>query len=229
MRVVLLVCCLSASMAHAQDRIAEAREAFEEGSAAFSRGQFAVALDRFARAYELAPRSELLYNIATAHDRLGHAEDALRYYRDYLEATPDAQNRDYTESRIGVLEEQIAAAADEPEEDPVQVAVPVEPESSANIGAITLIAVGGASAIAAAITGGLALSQRGDLDDACPMGDCGPDRRDDLNRLDRLTISTDVMIGIAAATAVTGVIWLLVGGDDDDDVALDASGVRVRF
>lgn len=237
-----LVFCLIGSVARAQDsgdsnRIADAQAAYAEGAEAFSAGRFGEALDRFTRAYELAPRAALLYNIGTAHDRLGHDAQALSAYRDYLEATPEARNREYTEARIRVLEdrvraleEQMAAQNETAETETTQVQ-PTESSSGANVPAIVLLALGGAAVIGAATSGGLALAQHGELDDACPMGACTPEHRDDLNRLDRLTRTTDVLIGLAAAAAITGVILLIVGRDDDDDarVSISPLGVRVAL
>ncbi|MEM9068026.1 MAG: tetratricopeptide repeat protein [Myxococcota bacterium] len=224
-------------------RIAEARAACEEGAEAFAAGRFGQALDRFTRAYELAPRSELLFNIATAHDRLGHTEDALRGYRDYLDASPDAANGAYTQSRVEVLEAQIedptrdAAEGSAAEGDVAEGSaaeggaaeggVAGEGRSGGRSAAFALFAVGGAAAVTAALTGGFALRQRGDLDDRCTDGLCDPSARSDIQRLDRLTRSTDVMIGLAAAAVGAGLVaWIL--GTRHADVALGPTRASVR-
>jgi tetratricopeptide (TPR) repeat protein len=96
--------------AAAQDAaVDEARAAFEAGQIAYGAGRFAEALSYFERAYELTEEPDLLYNVATVHDRLRHDEEALAAYRAYLEARPDAPDRPNIEARIRVLEEAIAA------------------------------------------------------------------------------------------------------------------------
>lgn len=94
-----------------QSRRDRARQAFQEGEQAYYAGRFREALDRFSLAYELSARAELLYNIGTAHDRLNNAEPALRSYREYLEARPEAPNREFVLARIAVLEGVVAGDA----------------------------------------------------------------------------------------------------------------------
>lgn len=86
---------------------AEARGLFVAGREAFDAGRYDNALDYFTRAYALSGRSGLLFNIASTAERLRRDEEALRAYEAYLEAMPDAPNRDYTHSRIMFLRDQI--------------------------------------------------------------------------------------------------------------------------
>ncbi len=86
----------------------EARQAFRDGRAAYDEGRYEAALVFFTRSYELARYPELLYNIGLAHDRLRHDRDALAAFRAYLDAVPTTPNRPAIESRIRVLEEEVA-------------------------------------------------------------------------------------------------------------------------
>ncbi len=94
----------------------EARALFIAGRAAFERGEFEPALDHFRRAYELSERPGLLFNIGNTYDRMRQDEQALDYLSRYLEAVPDAENRDFVASRLerlrANLSEQEAVEAD---------------------------------------------------------------------------------------------------------------------
>lgn len=81
----------------------EAQEVFLAGRSAFDAGDFERALRDFERAYVLSHRPELLFNVATALDRLRRDEAAAHYFSLYLEALPDAENRAAVEARIAHL------------------------------------------------------------------------------------------------------------------------------
>lgn len=234
-----------------------ARAAFRAGEQAYYAGRFSEALDRFTLAYELSARAELLYNIGTAHDRLGRNTAALQAYRDYLEARPQAQNRDFVLARIAVLEapaeaqgaeaagqragdatvdagttEAVSDGSDDAEVESdgapadgaerLGTTVPAENSGGPNVAGIALLGTAGAAGIAAVVTGVMALGQRSDLDEQCPEGRCTSAFQSDLDRLDRLTISTDVLIGVAAVAATVGVVLLVTSGGDDDDESFTA-------
>lgn len=91
----------------ARSRDVQARSLFLLGETAFSNGLYAEALDHFERAYELSPRPQLLYNIGASADRLRQNEKALLSFVEYLEALPQAPNRNAVEARLRVLREEI--------------------------------------------------------------------------------------------------------------------------
>jgi hypothetical protein len=128
----------SASVDEAQrQRDQEARALYDEGAAAFDAGEYELALQRFEGAYALCARPGLLFNIGSTAERLRRDHEALRAYEAYLEAAPDASNREYAEARIVFLREQVRlrdaelAAAAVPEPAPVAVIVPPTPEPDA--------------------------------------------------------------------------------------------------
>lgn len=96
---------VEAGRAEAEER---ARVRFEDGRLAFAEGRNEVALAAFSEAYALSGRSELLYNIGLVEDRLRHDHQALEAFRGYLAEIPNAENRSAVESRIRVLEAEIA-------------------------------------------------------------------------------------------------------------------------
>jgi tetratricopeptide (TPR) repeat protein len=99
-----LVCSAVAEAQELSSEEQQARAIFEAGRTAYEAGRFEQALRYFDESYELSQRPALLFNIASAADRLQMNERALASYRAYLEAVPDANNRELAESRIRFLE-----------------------------------------------------------------------------------------------------------------------------
>jgi tetratricopeptide (TPR) repeat protein len=210
----------------------EARNLFRAGSSAYSEGRYESALDYFRRSYELSGRSMLLYNMATAADRLRQDEDALRWYRQYLEEVPDAPNASEVKSRAAVIERTLdrrAKAAEESRKGEAEV----EPEAGAEQGAEEnataatadapppkksanlklpgwiMVAAGGAILAGGATTGAMALSLDGKLADRCnPL--CEPEDQSDIDRRDTMATLSTVMIIGGAAVAAAGVVLLLL-------------------
>src|SRR5690606_18258560 len=71
-----------------------------------------------------------------------------------------------------------------------------------------LLGVGGAGIVVGAITGGVAVSQHGELSDQCVGGRCEPAQYDTLDGFE--TMSTVSTIGIVAGAVVAGVGLTLV-------------------
>lgn len=82
------------------DTDARARRAFEAGRDAYDHGSFTAALAHFEQAYALRPSPELLYNVGRAADSDGQPGRAIAAYSAYLEAYPNAENRDFVHARL---------------------------------------------------------------------------------------------------------------------------------
>lgn len=91
-----------------------AYEHYRHGMVLYKHGDYDAALHEFESAHALEPAGNLLYNIAQSHWRLGHHEEAIRYYQRYLEAAPDAPNRPAVEIRIENLRVQLADSDSNP-------------------------------------------------------------------------------------------------------------------
>lgn len=65
-------------------RVRQARKLFRQAESAYRLGAYNQALEKFQGALELARRPSILLNIAQCHRHLGHADKALRFYRQYL-------------------------------------------------------------------------------------------------------------------------------------------------
>jgi tetratricopeptide (TPR) repeat protein len=85
----------------------EARRLFLAGEEAYDGGRYEEALASFSRAYALSGRPGLLFNIGSVSERLRRDREALRSYQAYLQAEPEAANREFVERRIAFLSEQI--------------------------------------------------------------------------------------------------------------------------
>jgi tetratricopeptide (TPR) repeat protein len=111
---VLVIACVTATTrsVHAQPapsaEEARALELFDSAAAAFRDGRFRDALRLLDEADQLHPSGILHYNKARAHEGLGDRPKALVEYRKYLEMEPNAEDRKAVESRILVLQSEIA-------------------------------------------------------------------------------------------------------------------------
>ncbi|RLB52574.1 MAG: hypothetical protein DRJ42_14450 [Deltaproteobacteria bacterium] len=218
----------------AQPGDAEARGLFEAGQVAFEDGRFEEAFDRFLRSYELSGRGVLLYNLATCLDRLGRYGEAKEYYERYLTDTEGAPNRSYVERRLEILSEHETGEAIEESAPPEDQAVPqpegsdvstsAAPEGGTPIGPIVLFSVAGASLIGAVTTALLANAKYGDLEASCPGGICDETARSDYDTLGTLTLTADVLFAVSAASAIGGLLWWLLTGDDEAPPATAGCG-----
>jgi len=213
----------------------EARMLFEAGRRAFDDGRFEEALGHFQRAYELSGRPQLLFNVASAFDRLGRKREGAEWYGRYLEEAPDAPNRNFAERRIEILERE----ADEDERAAAEAAAAAAAAAAAQeerslVGPIALLAGGGAAAVTALATGLVANKIYADLESQCPEGFCDDSLRDDADRMDRLAIVTDVLLVVAVGALTGGVLWWVLGGGEDEPTTEASCGLggcelRVSF
>jgi tetratricopeptide (TPR) repeat protein len=131
---------LASSSARAQnddvnsdERTRAARALFDAGTIAFRQGRYEDALGNFEQAYRLTHDPVLLFNVATSLDRLRRDAEAVKQFRAYLEAMPDAPNRSAVEGRIALLsrgapqDSAPVTPAPAPEPPPPPVVVPADP------------------------------------------------------------------------------------------------------
>jgi len=88
-----------------------AQAAFNDGQVAFLSGNFDDAATKFKAAYDARPFPQFLYNVAASYHRKGKAkndadsyDEAVKYYKRYLDEDKKAQDRAKVEKTIGVLE-----------------------------------------------------------------------------------------------------------------------------
>lgn len=119
--LAVLAVSVGASPARAED---DADALFTAGREAYARRDYRAAADLFARAHQQSGAPGLLFNIAQAWRLAGDCAQAARYYRQYLGAVPDAENRDDAEVKLSDMER----CAEEAEaQAPGPGAAPIEP------------------------------------------------------------------------------------------------------
>jgi tetratricopeptide (TPR) repeat protein len=100
----------------ADDRIEveKARAHFEHGERLYKVSRYREALEEFKEGFVSKADPVFLFNIAQCHRLLGDREEALTFYRRYLQADPRTFRRIEIEKRIHDLETQVAAGPTPP-------------------------------------------------------------------------------------------------------------------
>ena len=202
---------------------AEARKLFEQGRAAYQEELFTEAEDAFRAAYEAMPeedprRSLILANVAQAIERQGgRDEDALEAWRNFeREARGDAGDGALLRAsqRIRELEARLARRR---QEEPEPVSLELDEADAAAEGdgrrphwsGIALTSAGGAMILVGGITGILALTKRSSTLDRCEGTQCPEDALADSRRVDKLALSSDVLLWPGLALAAAGAVMMI--------------------
>ncbi len=83
-----------------------AADLFKKSSDAYLHGDFATAIKLLDEAYAIDPQPVLVYNMARAHEGLGHVDEAVRLYERYLSEDPNSSDRGAIEQRLATLHRQ---------------------------------------------------------------------------------------------------------------------------
>jgi PEGA domain len=97
---------LSQAPASADDT-AKARAAFQWAQKLYKEARYASAIEKFEEAYRLKPHPSILFNIGRCYEQLNEIPRALRSYRDYLKAMPDAKDKEQVTNAILNLERRL--------------------------------------------------------------------------------------------------------------------------
>lgn len=133
-----------------------------------------------------------------------------------------------------VVELELADLTRDERSDPLPPSPPTTPDDGGGtpVAGIVALSITGACGIAAGVLGGLALSAKGDRDDALAAFPGNAQAIEDAeSRTSTLALATDIMIGVTAAGGVTTLILFLVdpGSDDDAEESTGASEVDVSL
>jgi len=123
-RVILLVLAWCGPAWAQNSDEEDARRMYEAGQEAFATGHYGEAYAQFEHAYLRLQRPALLFNMASALQRLDRPHDAAEKLRAYLRVTPTAEDRVEIEERIRALEEK-QTILDAKKPTPAPEAVPV--------------------------------------------------------------------------------------------------------
>ena len=223
--LVMLVALGAPALARAQANDERARQLFEEGRSFFDQGNYSQCILTWREAYRLSQRAGLLFNLAEAEERAERFGDAAGSLERYL-ASGEAharENRSSITQRVARLREQAASSPVPPplvaQAPPPQLVQPAPaPPPVAETPAPTRpriwswVALGltGAFVIGTVVTGVLTLNLRSELEDACGGTSCPASRQSDWDTARSLAITTDVLIGLASASAAATVLLFLL-------------------
>ncbi len=119
--LTIFVACLATfttSFVHAQDdALARARSAFDTAQGLFQTEKYPEAAEQFKLAYQARPFGQFLFNIGACYEKSQDYQQALDYYKKYLDSKPPETDAKNTQERIVALEKAIAekqAGATEP-------------------------------------------------------------------------------------------------------------------
>jgi tetratricopeptide (TPR) repeat protein len=217
----------------------QAQALHEQGVEAFQQEHFREAIQAFEGSERMAHNTNNLWNIMRCYEELGELDAALRSLDRYLES-PDLTTEEHTtaeEHRRELAEAQRSAAPPQPETSPVPpppVPTPAEPmprvEQPGPESTPTEVPQTGPEQIGqeapslagpwAVLGTGLALLLIGGILDIVAFARSDPEGQDEFSNLDEvrnwregahnLALAGDVLVGVGAAAAVGGLIWLLV-------------------
>ena len=110
--LVAAVVLVLASQARGDDAadLQAAKQHYQKGVALFDLGHYDEAIKEYELAYEAKSDPSFLFNIAQAHRKAHHVEQALQAYRAYLARATDTKMHDYVEARIAELEREPKSA-----------------------------------------------------------------------------------------------------------------------
>ena len=206
----------------------------EEAFVFFGDKKYTAAAEKFLEAYRLEQIGRLLYNIGYVYDEAGEQTLALDFYRRYVKA-PDAEAETKAKAYDRIESLRALVEADTPKKEtppPVQVVVERESSGQAVAGWI-LLGVGGVAAASSVTTGILAGNKENDF----KATDNVNSRRSLRKNGENLALATDVALGLATASILTGIVLLATDSEEVDSsapqVGVTASGVSfgwsVRF
>lgn len=116
----------------------EIHQHYDRATRAYDLGKYPEAIEEYQKVYEIDGDPVMLYNIAQAYRLNEQPQDAIHFYRRYLQRAPEARNREDVERKIAAQEKVIeekrkaAAAVQPPPPPPVKTApkpveIPVTP------------------------------------------------------------------------------------------------------
>ncbi|MFT3713877.1 MAG: hypothetical protein QM817_39965 [Archangium sp.] len=159
--------------------VGDAKSLYEEGARQYQVEQYDQAIEAFKKSYVLSANPGTLYNIAQAYRFKGEAfcDEALKYFRSYLDQKPKASDREQVEGLITKMKEcverqpPVAAltppAIVEPPK-PEIIAPPAKANEPSRAGPLTLTIGGGVVALAGVVLQTATRVRYGELVQQCP-------------------------------------------------------------
>ncbi len=111
MAVLALVLTLGVARVAAADDRSDARTHYQAGQRAYAAADYKTAIREFSAAQQLVPADLNSYNLALCYDKLGDADSAIQYYREYLSKVPNTDKRAEIEASVARLDAAAKSAA----------------------------------------------------------------------------------------------------------------------
>ncbi len=229
-----MACLMALSVATpalCQDEDARARELYEEGTRLYDLGKYEESVAAFQLAYGLSKRPQLLYNMASAMERLARWEEALEALQQYRrDSDPTAEELvsltvriDQLKTRIEKRDQQEALEQPPPPPDPIAPEPIVENRLPA--GAWALYSGGVVGVGTAAVFTARAASARTEWKDQCVDGDarlCASDGRDAWKKDNQSSLAADIswLVGLGS---IAGGVVVTLGNQRDDNLQVRLS------
>jgi tetratricopeptide (TPR) repeat protein len=117
-RTLCLLVALAAPKVALADAKSEAADHIARAQTAHDAGKFTDALNELVTAYTLDPQPQLLYAIGQVQRDLGRCDQAITYYKRFLETHPDHDSAAVAEEAIASCKDQPTKPPDEPHPPP---------------------------------------------------------------------------------------------------------------
>jgi tetratricopeptide (TPR) repeat protein len=205
-----------AASAEQKAREKQAMALHDEARELHAHGRYRAAVAKLEAALALDPEGrELVYNLALIHERLGEVDAAVRYYRRYVEMTPEPREREKIEGVLRRIEgaKQDLVVARDGAAPPVASAAPAPsvaaPPRSFGPWVMVTGAVGAMGLFTGVVLGVSALERSPGAGAATGPGVTADDLIADAKAAHRQAIGADVslLVGLAASGAALGLYF----------------------
>jgi tetratricopeptide (TPR) repeat protein len=179
---------------------------FERAEALYAEGRYEETIALLRELLRDYPDPILLYNLGRAYEGADRVAEAIDAYERYVDAAPDAPDRDAVERRIDRLRARLRPQQPPPPEPTPVTEAPREAVPRPIVAPWVLAGIGGAGLVAGATLGGLARARRDAAVEAMAQADAAAH----LARAERLATAANVAFGVGGALAIAGVTWGVV-------------------
>ncbi len=184
----------------------QAKALYSQGEEAYAEEEFEQALKYWGAAYDLSGRPLILYNMASAYEKLGRYPEAIEALDEYWRFAPESE-RGIIERRIKSLEAKL---------DPGQKSPATNAGGRVSGGGLgvdpawVLVGVGAAGLGTGTYFGLQSRTGTMELNQVCPTGLCTGEQSSLLAENQRNSIIADTAFLVGIAAAGTGVTLLLI-------------------
>lgn len=215
----------------AEARAERGNERRRAAVAAAKRGEHDAAANTFEEAFRLTDDPELVFEIGVQRALAKQDRRALAEFDRYLGLAPKGKRREDALAKKLAIEDRLSKAGASTE--PVTSVQTPSEELELPVGPVVVGTLGVLSFAAAIAFGQAASSAQSELEDVCPTRQCNPasDWMSIRDRGETNAFVSDIFLAGGIAGVGGGLLWWLLDGPDDAEVAVAPNGaaVRVRF